>query len=789
MSERESQITIFENEDLVFDLKSRQLLKASDRLWKRFGKKFSSLVKTLDDFEKFTSSNSVGPNYHISRNFHEKGNQFCNYTLQWEGGDFLINELSWVNPQNDTFHVVLKFLDRNNIFEVPYPALLETVEKLENPAILFDQGLTRAIVVNAALTPLLNQPVSELAEGFVIKDFFADELQFKNVMDWVMGTGSSVFSIEARLYLGSGESTWYELTLYKTIPEKDVLILCSLKDISVQKATEEKLTRTNELLSRVLEVQNHFLAQSEGANPYELLLGNILNVIDAKLGFVGKVNSDEEGKKVLKIHAATDFSHQGEAASRLYHKHIKDNFLFRHLDNLFGACIVESKIILENNPPSNPHTKGKSIAGHPSIDNFLGVPIFKGDEVIGLIGLGNKEGGFTEQDLSDLKPFVSTYSVIIEAFRSEQDKIRFEKESLVKARILAEVADHSPDLIVVMNGMNDFEFISPSASQFFDEGIRPEEIQRKISLLLKKTISPEFRLSEERYRSRLKLNIKKDGEYWVESNVNIIQEGSNQKVIAVIRDVSSQMDYEQRLIKSLKKEKQFNSFVSDFMNIVSHEFKTPLTTIISSMELSKYYLNNLPASPGVTKMKLHYEKMELELENLHKLMVHSLDYERFVNNSPALKKEKIYMVRFVENLLKAHGYLSDVDFASEIDVDFTVDWDKFLMETGIINLVGNALKYGGDLRKPVVKLFQSLDTYGIEVRDYGLGIVEEELPYVFTPFFRGSNVNGIEGTGFGLVAVKNFVEMHGGKVAVKSKINKGTTVVVSFPNAKKEGDN
>ncbi|WP_192085482.1 GAF domain-containing sensor histidine kinase [Algoriphagus sp. Y33] len=782
MGEHKPQLTIFENEDLVFDIKSRRLLKVSDRICKRFGKDFTSIAKTLDDFEKFTKSNSVDRNYHISRNFHEKGDQFFNYTIHWEGKNFLINELSWVNHHNDTFHSVLNFLDRNNIFEVSLHALVEIIEKMENPAILFDQGLTRAVVVNAALRPLLIQQVSELVSGFAVQDFFVHESQFKEVMEWVMSTGSSTFSIEAKLYLGNKAGTWYELILYKTIPEKEVLILCNLKDISIQKATEEKLTRTNELLSQVLEIQTHFLAQSEGANPYDLLLTNILNVIDAKLGFVGKVNSDEDDKKVLKIHAATDFSRQGEAAARLYHNHIKDDFLFRHLDNLFGACIVESKIILENNPPSNPHTKGKHIPGHPTVNNFLGVPIFKGKTVIGLIGLGNKAGGFTEQDLSDLKPFVSTYSVIIEAFKSEQDKIRFEKESMVKARILAEVADHSPDLIVVMNGLSDFEFISPSASQFFEEGIRAEEIQQKISILLTKTISPEFRLSEERYRSRLKLDIKKDGEYWVESNVNILHEGSNQKVIAVIRDVSTQMDFEQRLIRSLKKEKQFNSFVSDFMNIVSHEFKTPLSTIISSMELSKYYLNNLPSSAKVAKMKVHYEKIERELENLHKLVIHSLDYERFVNNSPALKKEKVNLANFVERALTAHGYFNEVEFISEIDSEFSVEWDKFLIETSIINLVGNALKYGGTRRRPIVRLFDNTDSFGIEVRDFGIGIAEEELPYVFTPFFRGSNVNGIEGTGFGLVAVKNFVEMNGGKVSVDSKIDQGTAVLITFSN-------
>ncbi|WP_439489899.1 ATP-binding protein [Algoriphagus sp.] len=771
--------TVFENEDLVFDLETRKLLKISDRLKLYLGEDFIKEVKYLDEFDKLTSP-LADDCARIARSYTQSGDQKTNYVLKWRGNEFIVNELGWVDHNKNSFHLMIHFQDRKNIFEVSEDALLEIVEKMKSPAILFDQGLKRAIAVNSAIVPLLKKPVSELASGFFIREFFVYEDQYEEVTSWVAENKTSSFSIVTKLNLEKPEGVWYEMDLFKTCPDEEMLVLCILKNITKQKETEDRLKRSNELLSRVVEVQSHFLSQSEGANPYDLLLSNILRVIDAKLGFVGKVDLFTDGKKALKIHAATDFSQLGEAANKLYHDHIKDNFLFRHLDNLFGACILESKIILENNPKSNPHTKGKFIPGHPQIDNFLGVPIFKGHDVIGLIGLGNKDGGFTEDDIADLKPFITTYSVIIEAFKSEQDKIKFEKESLVKAQILAKIADHSPDLIVVMNDMSDFEFISPSAYQFFDGGIKEEEMQRKIRVLLKKTLSSEFRMSSVRYRSRLKLNIKSEGECWVESNVNILYEGSKRKVIAVIRDVSSQMVFEQRLIESLKKEKQFNSFVSDFMNIVSHEFKTPLATIISSLELSRHYLDNVPENADIHKLKVHFGKIERELDNLHKLVIHSLDYERFVNNSPVLKKDRVSVVYFVEEVLQRHGLLYQVELIKDMPFDQTVEWDKFLIETSIINLVGNALKYGGDIQKPIVSLFHKSNAFGIEVRDFGLGILEEELPYVFTPFFRGSNVNGIEGTGFGLVAVKNFVQLHGGTVKIDSKPNEGTSVRLSF---------
>ncbi|MFC5624520.1 sensor histidine kinase [Algoriphagus winogradskyi] len=777
MASDKSQLTVFENEDLLFDLKTGSILKISDRLKLHFGEEFVCQVLNFKDYERITKSDE---NEIQKRNLELAGDQIFNYTIKQNGEKFYVNELFWVDHEKQSLHLVINFHNRQNIFELSYDTIMESLEKTEKPAIVFDIGLKRVIAVNSTLKLLLLQPFSELASGFVISDFFVNKEQYECIIDWIKNgtTSSSVF--ESHLYLEKKEGTWYEMTLYKTSPDDEVYIFCSLKSISVQKATEKQLQRTNELLSRVVEVQSHFLSKPVGANPYDLLLSNILSVIDAKLGFVGKVDLDTKGAQVLKIHAATDISGNGPEAYQLYHKYVKDDFLFRHFDNLFGACIVESKIILENNPPANPHTKGKKIPGHPTMENFLGVPIFKGKEVIGLIGLGNKKGGFTDQDITDLKPFISTYSVIIDAFKTEQDKIKFEKNSQVGAQILATVADHSPDVIVVLNNLSEFEFISPSVSQFFDKGTREEEMHRKIRVLLKKTLTPEFKISDGRYRSRLKLYFKDEGEYWVESNLNILNENNNQKIIAVIRDVSSQMNFEQRLIESLRKERQFNSFVSDFMNIVSHEFKTPLATIISSMELSKIYLENLADIPGAAKLQTHHRKIEVELDNLHKLISNSLDYERFVNNSPALKKEEVEFVSFVQEALAKHDYLGKVDFISEVENGVRMEWDNFLMHTSLINLVNNALKYGGVSKKPIVRLFQQDRMNGIEVKDFGIGILEEELPYVFTPFFRGSNVNGVEGTGFGLVAVKNFVEMHKGEIKIYSKPGKGTTVRLLF---------
>ena len=170
------------------------------------------------------------------------------------------------------------------------------------------------------------------------------------------------------------------------------------------------------------------------------------------------------------------------------------------------------------------------------------------------------------------------------------------------------------------------------------------------------------------------------------------------------------------------------------------------------------------------KLKGHNKKVELELENLFELVNKSLDYDRFQANRPILKKEKVVFVEFIKNTLLSKQYFDKVDLICDIPDDFTTSIDFFLIETSISNLVSNALKYGSGSKRPKIHLFSSTYKYGVKVEDFGTGIPDNELPYIFTPFYRGSNTSGREGTGFGLVAVKNFIELHEGEIEIQSTV-------------------
>ncbi|WP_169817531.1 GAF domain-containing sensor histidine kinase [Algoriphagus vanfongensis] len=513
--------------------------------------------------------------------------------------------------------------------------------------------------------------------------------------------------------------------------------------------------------------------------PYQLFLDTILEVSNAQYGFVGEVGTSADGNKLMKIHAVTDFSQNSPAAKKLINKLKDDNFFFRHFDNLFGAAIKTGQVICENNPPTNPHSSNKVIPGHPTISNFLGIPILSGEQVIGLIGLGNKQGGFNGADVEDLKPFATTYSVILNALDNEERNQTLQKDATDKALILSTVGDHSPDTIAVLDAEYEFKFLSPSYKKHFGRSVTEIEAKRKVRALIVKTLGQKYWQADEHYRSRLRITTKELEHRWLETSINIFKKEGRKKIIAFIREVSVQVKSEQSLRASLRKEREFKMFLSDFMNIVAHEFKTPLSTILSSLELSEYYLQS-EGEEKLEKVNHHLGKIKREAENLHKIVVSSLTYDRFVKEEVKLKLEELYLNRFIKESLVQYGLTDLVLFKSELPETFKVEWDRFLMQTTLVNLVNNAIKFSPSRQKPIVSLVKTENGLELSVQDFGIGISQKDLPYIFTPFYRAANANDIEGTGMGLIAVKNFVKLHGGHIDVISELGSWSKFTLSF---------
>lgn len=763
-------------EDLIFSLFDYSVLKISERIKILFPVIDWDQISCLGDYDLAAPL----PEELGKRKDRYPSQSDSDATVEFGKGGTQVfaKEVAWVSGDGERLHLMLFPSNVERYFEISRRQLQEYMDRLGSPAVLFDHSLESTTAINYDMVSLMRKSISLFSNGIGLKDLLMDDSIFEKLLDWRESASVSQ-AFEVKVSSQDGRGHWFEVNFSKVKMEGLIYLMAVFKDIHEATVFQLRQRKKKLILSRLSKVQNSFLSKTSDFNPYQLFLDAILDISGAEYGFVGEVGVGSEGNKLMKIHAVTDFSNNSEASKALIDKLKHDKFFFSHFDNLFGACIKTGQVICENSPKTNPHSSNKRIPGHPTISNFLGIPILNGDQVVGLIGLGNKPEGFCENDVEDLQPFASTYSVILNALENEERNQVLLRDSSDKALILSTVGDHSPDTIVVLDGQLNINFLSPGYSKHFGAAVTELDAKNKIKSLIGKTLAHKYKQTEEHYRSRLCITTKEHENRWLETSLNIFGSEGGQKIIAFVREVTTHVKSELTLKASLRKERQFKHFLSEFMGVIAHEFKTPLATIISSLELSGVYLNQ-PTEDNLLMIKKHLAKMENEAGNLHRIVVNSLAYERFRKESATLKKEEVKLYSFLVDTLSQYGLADQVSLSCEMDPDFKVRWDRFLMQTTLVNLVNNALKYSDGKGMPKLSVRSRASGFSISVRDYGIGISEKDLPYIFTPFYRGTNSQHVEGTGMGLIAVKNFVKLHGGELRVRSKLNEGTLVTLLF---------
>lgn len=219
---------------------------------------------------------------------------------------------------------------------------------------------------------------------------------------------------------------------------------------------------------------------------------------------------------------------------------------------------------------------------------------------------------------------------------------------------------------------------------------------------------------------------------------------------------------------------------SNMIAILSHEFKTPLTAISSAVELiaAKLHIDNY-MDPFYKK---NMSKITTEIFKLNSMLDEILTMSNILSNSIETRKE-LTDVHEILNELKAQYFTDRKDARTfKIKVSGTnvkIFADKQQLSTMFSNLLNNALKFSSK-KMPVAELRYEEHALIVTIEDDGIGIPTGDIPHLFEPFYRGSNVDSIEGTGLGLHIVRNFVTANNGKISVSSEQDKGTIFTIEF---------
>jgi PAS domain S-box-containing protein len=245
-------------------------------------------------------------------------------------------------------------------------------------------------------------------------------------------------------------------------------------------------------------------------------------------------------------------------------------------------------------------------------------------------------------------------------------------------------------------------------------------------------------------------------------------------------DITERKRAEVELLRALAREKELGQLRSNFVSMVSHEFRTPLGIIQSSAEILKDYLEQLkPAEREDHLLSICHKTRRMAGLMEEALLLGSLDAGK-LEFKPAPLDLPTFVRGLAEEILSATNRRCPIELSfGEMPVE--IQADERLLQHIFTNLLTNAVKYS-DPGRPV--RFE-IGCAGAEIvcviRDQGIGIPEADREWLFNAFHRGRNVADRPGTGLGLVIVKRCVDLHGGKIKVESKSGEGTAVTVRLP--------
>lgn len=237
---------------------------------------------------------------------------------------------------------------------------------------------------------------------------------------------------------------------------------------------------------------------------------------------------------------------------------------------------------------------------------------------------------------------------------------------------------------------------------------------------------------------------------------------------------------EKELQRALGRERELNELKSRFLSMASHEFKTPLSTVLSSTEIIELYAT----TEQQPKRERHTQRIKAAVEQLTEVL----------NDFLSLSQLEQGEVQFLPKPIDVRALLSTSIETSEgqlkagqqvimevADEPRTIEGDPKLLRHVLVNLISNAAKYSDPGMNIDVIAEQEEDQYTISVTDHGIGIPEEDQQHLFDRFFRARNVENVKGTGLGLNIVKHYTDLMGATVNFNSELGKGSTFTILLP--------
>ena len=266
----------------------------------------------------------------------------------------------------------------------------------------------------------------------------------------------------------------------------------------------------------------------------------------------------------------------------------------------------------------------------------------------------------------------------------------------------------------------------------------------------------------------------------------------------IITDITNQVSFQEvleakvkqrtiELSESLSREKELYEMKSNFLGIASHEFRTPLGTILSSASLLKKYTENIPQE-SITK---HIDRISSSVIHLNAILNDFLTLEKLRKGFVDFELTEFNLPEFITQTISE---LDEIAKSNNQRIQYThigesnVSQSPKILKNILLNLLSNASKFSEQGKKIKITTEVTVTSISLIIQDHGIGISLSDQKKLFTEFYRASNAKNIQGTGLGLVIVKNYINMLSGTISLSSRPNKGTLITLTLPRYLSEID-
>jgi PAS domain S-box-containing protein len=301
------------------------------------------------------------------------------------------------------------------------------------------------------------------------------------------------------------------------------------------------------------------------------------------------------------------------------------------------------------------------------------------------------------------------------------------------------------------------------------------------------------------WKGEIKNRAKDGNTYWVDTTIVpfLDKQGKPYKYLAIRSDVTQRQQAEEQILKLnegleakvkertleltqlLEREKELNEMKSRFVSMASHEFRTPLSAVLSSISLIESYNKEEQEE----KRKKHIERIKSSVRNLTDILNDFLSIDKLEQGKVEIFIETFNLYEFTRDIIEeVNGMLKQGQQIILTHLgEKEIIQDKKILRNVLLNLLSNAIKYSQADKTIHLTIEIKNNLVSIKVKDEGIGIPQDEQKNLFGKFYRAMNVTNIQGTGLGLNIVKRYLELLDGTISFISEPGNGTTFTIEFP--------